>query len=131
MGGENSLRPELALGDFADRHELALGRGIGLWRGQRSVASTQDDRVAHPQPVRLVVIDGDMRQVGQGLSRVDQIRVERGETFRIVLDRLQGDEIGERTMSSSPKGATKVRRSDAIWPKQPRSRPMSRASERT
>ncbi|MNL40317.1 hypothetical protein D3C87_1626600 [compost metagenome] len=35
------------------------------------------------------------------------------------------------TMSSSPNGATKVRRSEAMWPKQPRSRPMSRAIERT
>ena len=35
------------------------------------------------------------------------------------------------TKSSGVKGSTSVRRKVAIWPKQPRSRPISRANERT
>ena len=46
-------------------------------------------------------------------------------------ERSTDDLEGPVTKSSGVNGSTSTRRNSAMWPKQPRSRPMSRASERT
>ena len=96
MASEHTLRSKFAFCHFTDRDEFAPRGRVHFGGRQRRVPAAQDDRVAHPEPMRLIVAHRNMRQVGKRLAGIDQIIVEGGKSFRIVLDLLQRHEIGER-----------------------------------
>src|SRR5690606_38724956 len=77
LSAEDPLRPELALTDLADGHQSAPCRRIGLRFRQGSIAPTQDDGVTHPDPLCLIVRQGEMRQVRERFRGIDQEGIER------------------------------------------------------
>jgi hypothetical protein len=130
--GLNTRRgPELAARDFADgqQHTGIEGAGViggnGASRPRRMIGLPMRSRCAWSSR------DVDARQCGERLARRYQERVEGGQPFGVVLDFLESNQIGERHHRLFANGATMVRRSAEIWPKQPSWRPKSRASART
>src|SRR3546814_7117219 len=77
---EDPLRPKLALTDLADGNQLPPHRRVSLRFRQGSVAPTDDDGVAHPDPVRLIVRQGEMRQVRECFRCIDQEGIDRKST---------------------------------------------------
>ena len=65
---EDALRAEFALADLTDGDQLATCGRIGFALGDRRIAAAHEDRVAHLQAVRLVVVDDEMRQCGERLA---------------------------------------------------------------
>lgn len=105
---EDALRTEFALANLADCDQLATGCGVGFAFGNRRIPPTHEDRIAHLQPVCLVVVDDEMRQRRKRFARVDQKGVQCSKSLVRVLDCLERDEIGKRHHCFFGKGRNKT-----------------------
>ena len=117
---EHPRRRQRALDDLAEGHgNAAAGRIDHAARGR--VAAAQDQRAAAPQARRRVAVDDDAGQFRQ--PRFDRLQRLGGAALASISSNVKP--------SCSTNGPTRVRRSAVTWPKQPSTRPRSRAMART
>ena len=91
LADEDALRPEHSGLDSADSDQPAARGGTGLLRLDRSVAATDDYRIAKPDPLGSVVRERDLRQTVERGDRVEDAKESQQdaqEEFTSALEAL-------------------------------------------
>ena len=93
--GEDAARMEFTAGDLADRDQLAAGSRHGFRFGDRGIAPAHDNRIAHAQPMRLVVGDAQLRQGRQRFGRIAEEDIQGGQPFIAIFNGFERHEFRE------------------------------------